>query len=122
MAFTSQTFAVASMTCDMEKTLSTTQTTASSNQSHAHSMSNMEHHDMSAMMKMEHENPIGATHQSFDCCKTMGHCLFSNCSFAATEANLLMVFAKRNSAAIDFYSSNSPTPLLSSLFRPPILA
>lgn len=122
LAFSSQTFAVASMTCELEKMRVSAATISQSNQHHAHHTSSMENHDMSEMVPMEQETPAPTTHQNLDCCKTMGHCLLSNCSFAATDANSLFLFTKSNSTGIDFYSSNSPTPLITSLFRPPIFA
>jgi hypothetical protein len=50
----------------------------------------------------------------------MGHCLFGGCSLAAASNAIDFLFIKFHSTTEDFYSSVTPNPLASSLYRPPI--
>lgn len=82
----------------------------------------MDHSDP-AMAHMHHMSETDAPqnpHQQFDCCKTMGHCLFGGCLLAAAGHGILLSLQKINSPTEDFYSSVAPAPLVSSHYRPPI--
>ena len=119
LAFTCQTtaaktMATAAMNCGQEKMAATDM--------HM-DMSDMTGMDMSKMDHMHHMNETDApqnSHQQFDCCKTMGHCLFGGCSLAATSHGIVLSLQKINSVLEDFYSGAAPAPLISSLYRPPI--
>jgi uncharacterized protein involved in copper resistance len=114
LAFTSQTMATAAMNCEQEKTAATDM--------HM-DMSDMTGMDMSKMDHMRHMSKIDApqnSHHQFDCCKTMGHCLFGGCSLAAASHGIVLSLQKINSVLEDFYSGAAPAPLVSSLYRPPI--
>lgn len=86
-------------------------------------MSDMTEMDMSKMDHMHHMSEADApqnSHHQFDCCKTMGHCLFGGCSLAAASHGIVVSLQKINSVLEDFYSGVAPAPLVSSLYRPPI--
>jgi hypothetical protein len=120
LAFTSQTLATAAMTCELEKN-TTAPAVASemmANVAH-HDMEHM-HHDMSAMSATADNSEDSHPPSDSDCCKTMGHCLFGGCSLAAASNALDFLVIKFYSTPEDFYSGVTPTPLASSLYRPPI--
>jgi hypothetical protein len=56
-----------------------------------------------------------------DCCKTLGHCLFGTCSFAALKETEICLLTPGSSAPHSFYKTSIPAPLISSPYRPPIL-
>jgi len=124
LAFTSQLMAAAAMTCELEKnsresiTATVTNTTPIEH-SHHHHMDEMPTQDMGAM---NHMNQTSQTHnhQQFDCCKTMGHCLLGACSFIATHNIDSFIVIKSRSILAVFYSSTTPSPIISSRYRPPI--
>lgn len=116
LAFTSQTLATAAMTCQLEKA---TAAVAMDMSSYDHM--NMDHTDHASMDHSQHANSLTDTHQKSDCCKTMGHCVFGGCSLAAASNSIDFLLTELDSAAEDFYSDVVPTPLASSLYRPPII-
>jgi uncharacterized protein involved in copper resistance len=115
LAFTSQTMATAAMTCQLEKA---TQAVAMDMSSDDHMA--MDHTDHASMDHSQHANSLTDTHQKSDCCKTMGHCLLGGCSLATATTSIDFLLTQLDSAAEDFYSDVVPTPLASSLYRPPI--
>jgi uncharacterized protein involved in copper resistance len=118
LAFTSQTLATAAMTCELDKAMKAPSVDAVMESLTHRDMDHMQH-DMSAMSaasdNSEHNHPTS------DCCKTMGHCLFGGCSLAAASTSIVFLLTQLDSAAEDFYSDITPTPLASSLYRPPII-
>lgn len=124
LAFTSQTLATAAMTCELGKIArpeSVVMNTNADTMMHAHHhMSEMPAHDMSAMGDMNHSAQPNNTHQQFDCCKTMGHCLPGGCSLATANTATEFLLLDFNSIAVDFYLNNASSPLTSSFYRPPI--
>lgn len=130
LAFTSQTMATAAMKCEQEKTASNSAHLAmsemdmSSMDMSAMDINTMDHSD-SAMAHMHHMSSTQApqhNHQEFDCCKTMGHCLFGGCILAATSNSITFFVNKVEATAEDFYLGIVPSPLASSLYRPPIFS
>lgn len=115
LAFTSQTLATVAMTCQLDKVM---QTVAMDMSSHDHM--NMDHADHADMDHSQHTNALTDTHSTSDCCKTMGHCTLGGCSLAAASTSIDFLLTQPNVAAEDFYSDVAPTPLISSLYRPPI--
>lgn len=117
LAFTSQTLAAAAMTCELENAAPTPAIEKLTDSVVHHDMDHMQH-DMSTMPvapdNSEHNHPTS------DCCKTMGHCLLGGCSLAAASTSIDFLFTQLDSATEDFYSDVAPTPLASSLYRPPI--
>jgi hypothetical protein len=120
LAFTSQTLATAAMTCELEKAMDMPVVDRLVESVAHHGMDHM-HHDMSAMpatsKNSEHSHPPSDS----DCCKTMGHCLFGGCSLAAASNAIDFLLIEFYSTTEDFYSGVTPTPLVSSLYRPPII-
>lgn len=128
LAFTSQTMATAAMNCEQEKMESSHSMVISEMDMAVMDMtimdmSGMDHKDPT-MLHMHHNmsktDHSQNTHQQFDCCKTMGHCLFGGCTFLAADYGITFLFNKINSIAEDFYLGIAPNPLVSSLYRPPI--
>lgn len=117
LAFTSQTMATAAMTCQLEK--ATQAVTAAMDMSSDNPMA-MDHTDHANMDHYQHVSSLTDTHPISDCCKTMGHCVFGGCSLAAASTSIDFLLTQRNFVAEDFYSDVAPTPLASSLYRPPI--
>ena len=117
LAFTSQTLATAAMACELEKAMEMPVVDRLVESVAHHDMDHMQH-DMGAMPtapdNSEHSHPTS------DCCKTLGHCVFGGCSLAAANNSIDFLLTKLNSATEDFYSDVAPTPLASSLYRPPI--
>jgi hypothetical protein len=118
LAFTSQTMATAAMNCEQGKSASGSANVATVNMS----MGDMDMSDpaMAHMHHMSETDHSQNTHQQFDCCKTMGHCLFGGCTLAAASNGIIFLASKLDSAAEDFYLGITPSPLASSLYRPPI--
>jgi len=121
LAFSSQLMATAAMTCELEKLAQPIMenVNAQAQMQMHHHMSDMPMHDMAAMDDITH-SPQPNAHQQFDCCKTMGHCLYGACSLAAINNIESFLFTKSRSTLVDFYSSITPSPIISSLYRPPI--
>lgn len=124
LAFTSQTMATAAMNCAQGKMSSKHEIFAAENLSFDDmDMSSMDHPD-SSMMHMHHQmrkvDSSQSTHQQFDCCKTMGHCLFGGCALAAANNAITFMISTIDSSVEDLYLGISPNPLASSLYRPPI--
>lgn len=126
IAFTSQLLANAAMTCEFKPV-------APSTHSHEH----MHHHDgtvpmhdMASMNQSQnlsqnhpqnHSSTFTHHHSSADCCKLMGHCSMGGALFGI-DKDKIFTFQKQSSAAEDFYSRNTPTPLVTAHYRPPISA
>lgn len=113
LAFTCQSFAALVMSCQFE-----------SQMSHSMNMDYMAEMDHANMARMDHSEMAGDlktdTTTSDDCCKAMGHCLSGGCSLANLENNFALSFAVLSSDAARLYISVLPSPLISSLYRPPI--
>ena len=117
LAFTSQTLAAAAMTCELEKAVKIPAVDRLMEPIAHHDMDHMQH-DMSAMPVAPDNSEHN--HSASDCCKTMGHCLLGGCSLAAASTSIVFLLTKLHSTTEDFYSDVAPTPLASSLYRPPI--
>jgi hypothetical protein len=124
LAFTSQTLATAAMNCEQGKTVSISRNIATTQMNMGEmDMSTMDYSDPSMMQMHDHTNTTNSpqnSHQKFDCCKTMGHCLFGGCSLAAASKGIIFMPSKFDSIAEDFYLGITPPPLASSHYRPPI--
>ncbi len=118
LAFTSQTLATAAMTCQLDNAM---QTVAVAMDVSSDDDMAMDHTDHASMDHSQDANSLTDNHQKSDCCKTMGHCVFGGCSLAAASTNIDFLLTQRNFVAEDFYSDVTPTPLASSLYRPPII-
>ena len=124
LAFTSQTMAAATMNCERSTTGSKSENPAAANLSlDDMDMSSMDHSDP-AMMHMHHQlakkNSSQNTHQQFDCCKTMGHCLLGGCALAAASNAITFLFNTIGSGVDILYLEIAPNSLASTLYRPPI--
>lgn len=115
LAFTSQSIAALAMSCQLNGQVqpSAEQTMMGDMD---HSMMGM---DDSMNMMGEHSMPPKGNQMS-DCCKAMGHCSLGNCSLISVTNSFAISLAAFSSAAIDSYISVQPSPLISSLYRPPI--
>jgi hypothetical protein len=120
LAFTSQTLAAAAMTCALDKAVKAPSVDAVMVSLTHHDMDHTQH-DMSEMPATSDDSEYSHSPSDSDCCKTMGHCLFGGCSLAAASNAIDFLLIKFHSTTEDFYSSVAPTPLASSLYRPPIL-
>jgi uncharacterized protein involved in copper resistance len=105
------------MTCELEKAVKMPVVDRLMESVAHHDMDHMQH-DMSAMSVAPDNSKH--SHSTSDCCKTMGHCLFGGCSLAAASTSIDFLLTKLHSTTEDFYSDVAPTPLASSLYRPPI--
>ena len=119
LAFTSQTLATAAMTCELDKAVKAPSVDAVIASITHHDMDHTQH-DMSAMPATSNNSEHSHPPSDSDCCKTMGHCLFGGCSLAAASNAIDFLLTELDSATEDFYSGVTPTPLASSLYRPPI--
>lgn len=120
LAFTSQTLAAATMTCELDKAVKAPSVDAVMVSLTHHDMDHT-HHDMSAMPATSDNSEHSNSPSDSDCCKTMGHCLFGGCSLAAASNAIDFLLIEFYSTTEDFYSGVTPTPLVSSLYRPPII-
>ncbi len=126
LAFTSQTLATAAMTCELEKTvkISAIDKFMKDEPMDVEVTEDVAHHDN----HMHHDAgtaPADADnfqdhHQSQDCCKYMGQCLLGGCALATANNSTTLLLNKIASTPEDYYSSFTPTPLATSLYRPPI--
>jgi hypothetical protein len=97
-----------------------------------HSMADM---DGASEKMMDHSMQVGGKQkltgdQKSNCCKTkgpcstggcaFGNCASGNCSLIGMNNSLPISFPILKSAATTFYSNQPPSPLVSSLYRPPI--
>jgi uncharacterized protein involved in copper resistance len=124
LAFTSQMMATAAMNCEQEKMTSKYEnvTIAKLNLNDMN-MSSMDHSDSNMMHMHHHKSKTDSSqnsHQQFDCCKTMGHCLLGGCTLAAASNAITFLISTIDSSVEDLYLGISPNPLASSLYRPPI--
>jgi hypothetical protein len=119
LAFTSQTLATAAMTCELDKAVKAPSVDAIMESLTHHDMDHTQH-DMSAMPATINNSEHAHPQSDSDCCKTMGHCLFGGCSLATASNAIDFLFIKFHATTEDFYSNVAPTPLASSLYRPPI--
>jgi|GEM_PF-3352582 len=118
LAFTSQTLATVSMTCELEKATTMPSAVLAMAEMSMTEMDHM-HHDMSTMPVVS-DDTQQHSHQKSNCCKTMGDCVFGGCTLATASNSMDFLLAKLDSTAEDFYSSVAPKPLSSSFYRPPI--
>lgn len=126
IAFTSQLIANAAMTCELKPV-------AALPHSHEHTHHHdgaMPMHDMASMNlsqnfsqnhAQDHSSAFTHHHSSADCCKLMGHCSMG-CALFGIDRDKIFSLQKQSSIAEDFYSRNTPTPLITTHYRPPILA
>lgn len=123
LAFTSQTMATAAMSCERKNEAGSQNISMTEMDVSAMDMNKINHSDP-AMAHMHHQmsetNHAQNQHQKFDCCKTMDHCLTGGCTLAAVSSDITLPLNKADSAVEDFYLGIAPTPLISSLYRPPI--
>ncbi len=125
LAFTGQTMATAAMSCDHTQMIQN---------SHDVIMAEMVMGTGEVLIEANHSDPDIVhlhhnmdethqpqnTHEQTDCCKTMGHCLLGGCALAAASSGITFLLTQHDSTLEDFYLGVTPTPLVSSLYRPPI--
>ena len=118
LAFTSQTMATAAMNCEQQLVAVEMPMDSMMDMD----MSAMDHSDpaMAHIRHMSEANTSQNPHQQIDCCKTMGHCIFGGCTLAALDNGIIFLINKIDSTVEDFYLGVTPSPLVSSLYRPPI--